>query len=212
MVLINFDSVGSLRLRFPVFPSLTSSLFVQVGSDSIEDAGEGQQAVSPQMAELSQRGSQAGGLVDRGGVTRVALNLPACAGPGVRIIAGPRASVSVRLRSSVVDLSSVVSQDELLLEGHRKVGNRWTEIAKMVQGRTDNAVKNRFAVLVKKQARIESYFLKAISTSRLGPGLPSPVPQAKPDKNRGKKRAKPERDGDFVQTPTQQAADRSTQG
>lgn len=48
---------------------------------------------------------------------------------------------------------SLVSQDELLLEGHRKVGNRWTEIAKMVQGRTDNAVKNRFAVLVKKQAR-----------------------------------------------------------
>ena len=68
-------------------------------------------------------------------------------------------------------------QDALLLVGHEKYGNRWTEIAKvlfvialtlvvslplatwfalplqMVHGRTDNAVKNRHAVLVKKQAK-----------------------------------------------------------
>ena len=42
-------------------------------------------------------------------------------------------------------------EDRVLLEGHRMHGNKWTEIARMVGGRTDNAVKNRHAVLVKKE-------------------------------------------------------------
>ncbi|XP_042380165.1 transcription factor MYB88-like [Zingiber officinale] len=35
-------------------------------------------------------------------------------------------------------------------------GNRWTEIAKVVSGRTDNAVKNRFSTLCKKRAKFEA--------------------------------------------------------
>ena len=44
-------------------------------------------------------------------------------------------------------------EDRILLEGHRLHGNKWTEIARMVTGRTDNAVKNRHAVLVKKEEK-----------------------------------------------------------
>eukprot|EP01018_Ginkgo_biloba_P037762 Gb_06045 [translate_table: standard] len=46
-------------------------------------------------------------------------------------------------------------EDRILFEAHKKFGNRWTEIAKVVQGRTDNAVKNRFSALCKKQAKRE---------------------------------------------------------
>ncbi|GJP43489.1 hypothetical protein CLOM_g40005 [Closterium sp. NIES-68] len=42
-------------------------------------------------------------------------------------------------------------EDQKLLEGHRLYGNRWTEIARMVPGRTDNAAKNRFAALTAKR-------------------------------------------------------------
>ncbi|KAH7570132.1 hypothetical protein JRO89_XS05G0050200 [Xanthoceras sorbifolium] len=38
-------------------------------------------------------------------------------------------------------------EDMLLCEAQKIFGNRWTEIAKVVSGRTDNAVKNRFSTL-----------------------------------------------------------------
>ncbi|CAN1349066.1 Transcription factor MYB124 [Linum perenne] len=47
-------------------------------------------------------------------------------------------------------------EDLLLCEAQRVFGNRWTEIAKVVSGRTDNAVKNRFTTLCKKRAKYEA--------------------------------------------------------
>ncbi|ONK75466.1 uncharacterized protein A4U43_C03F17130 [Asparagus officinalis] len=47
-------------------------------------------------------------------------------------------------------------EDMILCEAQKIFGNRWTEIAKVVSGRTDNAVKNRFTTLRKKRAKIES--------------------------------------------------------
>ncbi|KAG9152994.1 hypothetical protein Leryth_021942 [Lithospermum erythrorhizon] len=47
-------------------------------------------------------------------------------------------------------------EDLLLCEAQKLFGNRWTEIAKVVSGRTDNAVKNRFSTLCKKRAKHEA--------------------------------------------------------
>ncbi|KAI4314193.1 hypothetical protein L6164_027127 [Bauhinia variegata] len=47
-------------------------------------------------------------------------------------------------------------EDILLCEAQKIFGNRWTEIAKVVSGRTDNAVKNRFSTLCKKRAKYEA--------------------------------------------------------
>ncbi|KAL0917018.1 hypothetical protein M5K25_012057 [Dendrobium thyrsiflorum] len=47
-------------------------------------------------------------------------------------------------------------EDMLLCEAQKIFGNRWTEIAKVVSGRTDNAVKNRFSTLCKKRAKHHS--------------------------------------------------------
>lgn len=44
-------------------------------------------------------------------------------------------------------------EDMLLCEAQKIFGNRWTEIAKVVSGRTDNAVKNRFSTLCKKREK-----------------------------------------------------------
>ncbi|XP_020214315.1 transcription factor MYB124 [Cajanus cajan] len=44
-------------------------------------------------------------------------------------------------------------EDMLLCEAQKIFGNRWTEIAKVVSGRTDNAVKNRFSTLCRKREK-----------------------------------------------------------
>ncbi|XP_051146288.1 transcription factor MYB88-like [Andrographis paniculata] len=51
-------------------------------------------------------------------------------------------------------------EDMLLCEAQKMFGNRWTEIAKVVSGRTDNAVKNRFATLCKRRAKHDAAMAK----------------------------------------------------
>ncbi|KAK8686792.1 hypothetical protein V6N13_125809 [Hibiscus sabdariffa] len=59
-------------------------------------------------------------------------------------------------------------EDLLLCEAQKIFGNRWTEIAKVVSGRTDNAVKNRFSTLCKKRAKYEA-LAKENSNSCINP-------------------------------------------
>ncbi|KAJ4901224.1 myb domain protein 88 [Raphanus sativus] len=58
-------------------------------------------------------------------------------------------------------------EDTLLCEAQRVFGNRWTEIAKVVSGRTDNAVKNRFTTLCKKRAKYEAMAAKDNNNNRI---------------------------------------------
>ncbi|KAM0877510.1 hypothetical protein ACQ4PT_035448 [Festuca glaucescens] len=49
-------------------------------------------------------------------------------------------------------------EDKLLCEAQKLLGNKWTEIAKVVSGRTDNAVKNRFSTLCKRRVNNDDMF------------------------------------------------------
>ena len=81
-------------------------------------------------------------------------------------------------------------EDETLLATHARIGNKWTEIARVVGGRTDNATKNRYAALIAKSGASAVKRRAGAIAGALGGATKTDDVVTTPKAGRGKKRAR----------------------